>query len=137
MKHNKEDIILAIECHKINNCCKCPYEGLPDCIGVLCDSTVEFIKELTEENERLKTPKYFLHEDGSIEKLTNEVVIARMGGRNYGKIHELARAFEMAVRADTVRKMQSEIEKRCIKGGIYPAFVASTIDQVAKEMLEE
>ena len=38
--------------------------------------------------------------------------------------------------ADTVRKMHSEIKKRCIKGGIYPAFVASTIDQIAKEMLE-
>ena len=39
-------------------------------------------------------------------------------------------------RADTVRKMQSEIEARCIKGGIYPAFVASTIDQIANELME-
>lgn len=37
---------------------------------------------------------------------------------------------------DTVKKMQSEIEARCIKGGIYPAFVASTIDQITKEMVE-
>lgn len=29
-----------------------------------------------------------------------------------------------------------ERKERCIKGGIYPAFVASTIDQIAKEMLE-
>ena len=86
MKHNQEDIILAIECHKINNCSKCPYEGLPDCIGVLCDSTIEFINVL---------------------------------------------------RANTVREMQAEIINRCIKGGIYPAFVASTIDKIAKEMLEE
>lgn len=40
------------------------------------------------------------------------------------------------VKADTVRKMHSEIKERCIKGGIYPAFVASTIDKIAKEMLE-
>ena len=39
-------------------------------------------------------------------------------------------------KTDTVRKMHSEIKKRCIEGGIYPAFVASTIDQIAKEMLE-
>ena len=39
------------------------------------------------------------------------------------------------LRADTVRKMHSEIKDRCIKGGIYPAFVASTIDQIAKEMI--
>ena len=38
-------------------------------------------------------------------------------------------------RTDAVRKMQTEIKERCIKGGIYPAFVASTIDQIAKEML--
>ena len=37
---------------------------------------------------------------------------------------------------NTVRAMQSEIKDRCIKGGIYPAFVARTIDQIAKEMLE-
>lgn len=38
--------------------------------------------------------------------------------------------------ADTVRKMHTEIKERCIKGGIYPAFVARTIDQIAKELLE-
>ena len=37
---------------------------------------------------------------------------------------------------DTVRKMHTEIKERCIKGGIYPAFVARTIENVAKEMLE-
>lgn len=41
-----------------------------------------------------------------------------------------------ACKADTVRKMQNEIETRCIKGGIYPAFVKSTIDKVAEEMIE-
>jgi hypothetical protein len=30
--------------------------------------------------------------------------------------------------------MQKMIEDRCIKGGIYPAFVSSVIKQVAKEM---
>lgn len=38
-------------------------------------------------------------------------------------------------RADTVKKMQSEIEARCIKGGIYPAFVKSTIEKIAEEMI--
>ena len=37
---------------------------------------------------------------------------------------------------DAVRKMQAEIKKRCIEGGIYPVLVKSTIDQVAKELLE-
>lgn len=37
---------------------------------------------------------------------------------------------------DTVRKMQAEIKARCIKGGIYPAFVARVVEDVAKEILE-
>lgn len=40
------------------------------------------------------------------------------------------------IKADTVRNMRSEIANRCAKGGIYPAFVARTIYNVAKEMLE-
>lgn len=38
--------------------------------------------------------------------------------------------------ADTVRKMHAEIKRRLLKGGIYPAFVACVIDNVAREMLE-
>lgn len=37
---------------------------------------------------------------------------------------------------DAVQKMQEAIKERCLKGGIYPAFVASTIDKVSREMLE-
>ena len=33
--------------------------------------------------------------------------------------------------------MQKEIEARCIKGGIYPAFVKSTINNIAEEMRGE
>lgn len=40
------------------------------------------------------------------------------------------------IRANTVREMQAEIINRCVKGGIYPAFVASTIDRIVKEMID-
>ncbi len=39
-----------------------------------------------------------------------------------------------ACKADTVRKMQEAIEERCIKGGIYPAFVKSVVEAIAKEL---
>ena len=42
----------------------------------------------------------------------------------------------LVVKANTVREMQTEIINRCVKGGIYPAFVATTIDKIAKEMIE-
>ena len=65
-------------------------------------------------------------------------------GKGFGKATEtmlgILRAYptaNVAPIADTVRKMQERIKEHCIKGGIYPAFVASTIDQIAKEMLED
>jgi uncharacterized coiled-coil protein SlyX len=76
--------------------------------------TVEAYEELREENERLRADC--------------------VKGAN-ALIEEMVRS--RAIKADTVRKMQCEIKERCIKGGIYPAFVASTIDKVAKEMLED
>ena len=36
---------------------------------------------------------------------------------------------------DAVRKMQEAIKERCIKGGIYPVFVESVVDNVARELL--
>ena len=75
------------------------------------------INELTEENERLKkrlkATNYMITPDGRIEMIPTVE----------------------SIRADTVRKMQTEIEARCIKGGIYPAFVRSTIEQIAEEMI--
>jgi hypothetical protein len=38
--------------------------------------------------------------------------------------------------ADAVRKMQAMIKERCLKGGLYPAFIARTIELVANELLE-
>lgn len=38
-------------------------------------------------------------------------------------------------KSEAIIKMHSLIKERCIAGGIYPAFVESTIEKVAKEML--
>lgn len=38
---------------------------------------------------------------------------------------------------DAVRKMQEAIKERCIKGGIYPAFVSDVVANVARELLED
>lgn len=53
-----------------------------------------------------------------------------------GMMIEDAPTANVAPIADTVKKMQELIKERCIEGGIYPAFVASTIDKIAKEILE-
>lgn len=38
---------------------------------------------------------------------------------------------------DAVQKMQEAIQERCLKGGIYPAFVKNVVEAVAKELLED
>ena len=38
--------------------------------------------------------------------------------------------------SDAVINMQEKIAERCTKGGIYPVFVESVVNNVAKELLE-
>lgn len=82
----------------------------------LFEDCAEDRAKLTEENERLSK---------EVDRLSQVVL-------NHEGITEME--VEEAI-ADTVRKMQTEIEARCIKGGIYPAFVKSTIEKVAEEMI--
>lgn len=60
----------------------------------------------------------------------NSFIVELLADKEFSKINRTE------YKKMVVSKMQTEIEKRCIKGGIYPAFVKSTIDQIAKEMLE-
>lgn len=71
-------------------------------------------KELTEENERLRADC--------------------VKGAN-ALIEEIQK--NRTIEADTVRETHSEIKERCIKGGIYPAFVARVVEEVAKEIANE
>lgn len=166
-------------------CCKGSYDCFTcdiykrGCAGFregLAKDALALIKELTEENEYLKTQLTAtearcesrkesdleevlrlrieveeLTEENKVRKGLNSMLdneLRRLGEENErlraeneiksqkrANIFEIANAFERG-RADGARKMHSAIKERCIKGGIYPAFVKSTIDQIAKEMLE-
>ena len=143
---NRDQIIKAIRCFSMEKEWREPCDGCwfhdkkLDCdqdnmcyeVGSLA---LALIKELTEENERLKAPRYWLHSDGRIENLTNDIITVKMGGRNYGKIHALSLAFEKEVRADTVRKMQERLKEYYrvdTDSGLY-----CILDKIAKEMLED
>ena len=84
------------------------------------------VAELTEENERLRAEN---------EKAQIFSVFPKEEELKYlNALERMAQEYK-TVRADTVRKMQAEIEARCIKGGIYPAFVKRTIDRIAEELI--
>ena len=79
---------------------------------------LSLINELLDENERLQA------------EIDNGVEVCHNCHTEYADKIEQAKA-------DTVRKMQSEIEAQCIKGGIYPAFVKNTVNKVTEEILKE
>ena len=107
MELNREQIIKALECCNGGDCETCK------ALGVACDATWKFhkdalalIKELTEENERLRDTAYRLE----------------------CEVHR--------ERADTVRKMQERLyplyKVLCVDEGDW----RYEVDQIAKEMLE-
>ena len=112
MELKREDIVKALECcieEKCENCCNLGrWHEQWNCMRDIMKYALSLIRELTEDNE-IKSQKR-------------------------ANIFEIVDAFERG-RTDGVRKMQSKIEARCIKGGIYPAFVRSTIEQIAREMI--
>jgi regulator of replication initiation timing len=80
----------------------------------MIDNLRDDIRKLTEENERLKTIPEQLHKEMS-ERMIEEVKVAK----KY-----------------TVRRMQSDIQEACLKGGIWPAFVAGVVKGVGEKILE-
>lgn len=140
MKLNIEQIIKAFECCTSEKyiCEQCPIdEKIKDdceCGKVVARNALSLIKELTEDNEW--SAKLIFEADKKIAKLTEEN--ERLRAENDELCDNIACLEIDKENAErrTVRKMQTEIEARCRKGGIYPAFVKSTIDQIAKEMLE-
>ena len=120
MELNRDNVLKALECCKwddVSLCKQCPYykPSESNCISNMSIDALSLIKELTEENT-------FLHKT-----ITENAQLALEV-----TLEEIEKA-----KADTVNKMYSMIKERCIKGGIYPIFVARTITLVAKEILEE
>ena len=138
MKINKDQILKSLNCCLFGSCLDCPYEveghyakGSDLCAIEMKEKAILITSELayectklTDENERLRA---------EIDR-TEKALIACDKAHN--ALFTDTFRIEAEAKYDTVRKMHSEIKDRCIKGGIYPAFVASTIDQIAKEISE-
>ncbi len=138
MELNREQIIKALECcsHR-PRCRECPYTT-KECESLRKDA-LALIKELTEEVVDLKDIAEGYQKQFEDCYAENERLHA-----SCTELEQVCKKWQGRLKieceytkADTVRKMQSEIKARCIEGGIYPAFVARVIDQIAKEMLEE
>jgi hypothetical protein len=81
---------------------------------ITVSDTLALLKELIEENERL--------EDNLIKQSTENIMLL---------------IEQQEIKANTVHRMQSDIQEACLKGGIWPAFVAGVVKGVGEKILEE
>lgn len=74
--------------------------------------------------------KDYNRQKAEIERLTRE--------RDFYKApsSELARGVKQ-IKSEAIKEFATEFEKRCIAGGIYPAFVKRQLENVKKEMVGE
>ena len=119
MELNAETVKKALECcltTSEGDCIACGYRGKKDGLFVTCTNCLisDALALINSQEQKIK-------------ELTLENAGFEAG----------AKAGIKVIRANTVREMQAEIINRCVQGGIYPAFVAATIDKIANDLLKE
>ena len=144
MELNREQIIKALECCASEEyiCTQCPIdEKIKDdceCGKVVARNVLSLVKELTEENERLRA------EANKLDALCDELgVDIDVKLKHIYELEDKLKAekadvmyFKDQIRADTVKKMQERLNKECLIDRGYEVLLEGTIDQIAKEMLE-
>lgn len=152
MENNREQIIKALECcTTIGGCDNCPFTNKASCGLNLRRDALALIKELIQAHETLsesydhleKTKDEFCARIDKWMSLVFEEAKIRAKHEydrrcvecNYNYTEADMSKLIAEAKSETIIKMRSLIKERCIAGGIYPAFVASTIEKVAKELL--
>ena len=149
MELNREQIIKALEIHTGGRnvlCEECPYDHISIkevCIDVLMKDALSLIKGLTEENERVRAERDTL-------EIYNKDYKYRLKGlrKDNEEWEEQCKDLELdndilreritEVKADTVRKMQERLTAEFRDRVAYTrSYCHDTIDQIAKEMLED
>lgn len=113
---NDNEIIKALECcgrEKDNNCDNCPLTELQlsECTAKVATDALNLINRQKVEIERLNE--------------TLDIYAVEFDSK-----------FE-SVKSEAIKEFEEEIEKRCVAGGIYPAFVKATINRVKEKMTED
>jgi hypothetical protein len=130
MELNAEQIIKALEwCSELRLCVDCPMraEGYFShsgnaCRQALMKNALALIKELTEENERLRD---------KLERTDRALIVM-------DKAHNKLFTESFKIKADTVRKMQEALEQRIHSKLSYHGWYLkeTVIAEIAKELLE-
>ena len=142
MELNAEQIKKALECCANNACTQCYHKQEYECIDLLASNALTLIKELTEENERLRK----LNDEGAecptchgIGKIdTTNWLTKHLSKEQIAKEKaEAVAEYHRELKADTVRKMQERIKAEKFHHKNFGDLVyLADIDRIAKEMIE-
>ena len=108
------EIIKALECCSRENCFSCPYRGKCHQGNPMITDSLNLITR-----QQLE-----------IEKLNKEIQITK-------DAYTMLQTKIEIIKSEAVKEFADEFERRCIKGGIYPAFVKRQLENVKKEMVGE
>ena len=128
----REEIIKMLEVWTSEYGCNgCPLidQGCFDCGHIpveISRNILTLIKELTEEIKDLEADYDRVYEQAEADIRGN---MADGGTSCHWCIDK--------TKADTVKRMQTMIKEECLKGGIWPAFVARVVENVGKKLLED
>ena len=137
MELNREQIIKALECcayggdatkTQVEVCLPCPYFNEGNCTDILKENALSLIKELTEENERLRGCVKSKEEVEAIMRATYEPLVKEI----------LKEQIDKAI-ADTLSELKNRLTREI---GTYLGIsiirvedMFNLIDKIAKEMI--
>ena len=135
-KMKDSDIIKALECCSgIDKCIDCPYTTINDCAKQNAKDVIDLINrqkaELADEKEKGEMcAEVIARQDKERAVIVND--------RNYllkenNKLQDQIKA----AKSEAIKEFIAEFERRCIDGGIYPAFVKRQLEHVKEEMVGE
>ena len=137
MELNRDQIIKALECctyggdqtkSQVEVCSPCPYFYEGNCTQVLKEHALALIKELTEEDKKLKAEA-----DRLVAEIDDGILTCN------SICQPKYEAEIKQAKADTVRKMNLRFKDELLKseGRLHFTFVlCEMIDQIAKEILD-
>ena len=111
-----EQVIKALECCIRDDCDNCPL----NCLVNKNDNCYEVVKKIALD--------LIIRQKAEIERLEEMLDGSVSGERN--AVDNI-----LYERAEAITAYYEEVKKRCIEGGIYPAFVRRQMEAVKKEMV--
>ena len=118
-------------------CEECPLDETPStiCYNLLAYHALDLINRQKAEIERLKSD-VSVSRDAYMSMTDRYDFEKEKVARAKQKCIDIAKALKTA-KSEAITEYHEEVKKRCIEGGIYPAFVERVMSDVRKEMAGE